>query len=60
MFSVISWLSKFGRRGDLSYGLYLYAYPVQQLLVLYAGRYLNVYTLTAVALIPTVVPNGKS
>jgi peptidoglycan/LPS O-acetylase OafA/YrhL len=42
-------LSKFGRRGDLSYGLYLYAYPIQQLLVLYAGRFLNVYTLTALA-----------
>jgi peptidoglycan/LPS O-acetylase OafA/YrhL len=41
-------LAKFGRRGDLSYGLYLYAYPIQQLLVLYAGRHLNVYTLTAI------------
>jgi peptidoglycan/LPS O-acetylase OafA/YrhL len=42
-------LSKFGRRGDLSYGLYLYAYPIQQLLVKYGGPQLNAYTLTALA-----------
>jgi peptidoglycan/LPS O-acetylase OafA/YrhL len=42
-------LTKFGRRGDLSYGLYLYAYPVQQLLVLYFGQHLNAYTLTVIA-----------
>jgi peptidoglycan/LPS O-acetylase OafA/YrhL len=42
-------LQKFGRRGDLSYGLYLYAYPVQQLLMLYAGRSLNAYSLSAIA-----------
>lgn len=29
------WFNKFGNMGDLSYGLYIYAYPVQQLIVLY-------------------------
>ena len=30
-------LQNFGRYGDFSYGMYLYAWPVQQLLVQYAG-----------------------
>ena len=28
-------LRHFGRRGDFSYGIYLYAFPIQQLLILY-------------------------
>lgn len=34
-------LSRFARYGDFSYGLYLYAYPIQQLLVLYYGPHLS-------------------
>ena len=35
-------LQRFARHGDFSYGLYLYAFPVQQLLVLYLGRCLTI------------------
>ena len=38
-------LQHFARFGDFSYGLYLYAFPIQQLLVLYFGRHLNILTL---------------
>lgn len=30
-------LESFGRRGDFSYGTYLYAFPIQQLLILWMG-----------------------
>jgi peptidoglycan/LPS O-acetylase OafA/YrhL len=29
------WMNRFGNMGDLSYGLYIYAFPVQQLIVSY-------------------------
>ncbi|MDQ2732738.1 MAG: hypothetical protein M3Y56_13855, partial [Armatimonadota bacterium] len=35
-------LSGFGRRGDFSYGIYLYAFPIQQLLVMYLPRTVSV------------------
>ncbi len=38
-------LKHFARRGDFSYGIYLYAFPVQQLLALYAGHSLNGLTM---------------
>ncbi len=38
-------LQHFARWGDFSYGLYLYAFPIQQLLVLYLGRRLTIPTL---------------
>ncbi|NUO77555.1 MAG: acyltransferase [Lysobacter sp.] len=44
-----------GRYGDLSYGLYLYAFPVQQLLVLALGAqrpYLAMLALTATVTLP--------
>jgi peptidoglycan/LPS O-acetylase OafA/YrhL len=28
----VGWMNRFGRRGDFSYGMYLYAFPVQQAL----------------------------
>jgi peptidoglycan/LPS O-acetylase OafA/YrhL len=40
-----------GRRLDLSYGIYLYAWPVQQLLVQGCGRWLNPWTLSLSVLI---------
>lgn len=46
-------LSKFGTKTDLSYGVYLYAFPVQQLLILFVGRHLSPYTLFLAALPPT-------
>ena len=42
-------LQNFGRYGDFSYGMYLYAWPVQQLLVQYAGPHLTPHRLFAVA-----------
>jgi peptidoglycan/LPS O-acetylase OafA/YrhL len=39
-----------GRRVDLSYGIYLYAWPVQQLLIQTLGPWLNPWTLSLLAL----------
>lgn len=38
-------LNHFGKYGDFSYGIYIYAWPIQQVLILYFGKYLNPYTL---------------
>jgi peptidoglycan/LPS O-acetylase OafA/YrhL len=40
---------KLGRYGDFSYGVYLYAFPVQQLLVMSAGGHMSPYLLFALA-----------
>jgi peptidoglycan/LPS O-acetylase OafA/YrhL len=40
----------FGRRIDLSYGVYLYGWPVQQLLLFYSGMKLPALALFAIAL----------
>jgi peptidoglycan/LPS O-acetylase OafA/YrhL len=40
----------FARRGDLSYGTYLYGWPIQQLLMLHFTPYLNPYSLFLIAL----------
>jgi peptidoglycan/LPS O-acetylase OafA/YrhL len=29
----VGWMARFGRRGDFSYGIYLWAFPVQQTMV---------------------------
>lgn len=34
----------FAKHGDFSYGIYLYGWPLQQLVMLFLGSYLNVYT----------------
>ena len=39
----------FARRGDLSYGLYLYGMPVQQILLQHLGKQTNTFVLTLVA-----------
>ena len=41
------------QRADLSYGIYLYAYPVQQLLIQFLGVQINPFALFALA-VPTV------
>jgi peptidoglycan/LPS O-acetylase OafA/YrhL len=33
----VGWMNRFGRGGDFSYGMYLYAFPVQQALVAVGG-----------------------
>ena len=47
-------MSRFARYGDFSYGLYLYAFPIQQLLVLYYGRRLTIPALFGSALVLTL------
>ena len=36
-----NWMHDWARRGDLSYGLYLYAFPIQMLLIHWFGPWLN-------------------
>lgn len=42
-------LQRFARYGDFSYGMYLFAFPIQQLLVRYFGTELTPYSLFLVA-----------
>lgn len=44
------WFHNFGRRGDLSYGTYLYAYPIQQTLIHVLGATIAPLLLFALAL----------
>jgi len=46
-------LQHFGRHGDFSYGMYLYAFPVQQLLVRYIPMARNPLLLTLLAFVVT-------
>jgi len=46
-------LSHIGERLDLSYGVYLYAWPVQNLLVYYFGHSLNVWAVIALVFVIT-------
>jgi peptidoglycan/LPS O-acetylase OafA/YrhL len=46
---------RFGRFGDFSYGTYLYAFPVQQILIRYSDRYTTPMHLFLVALPLTLV-----
>jgi peptidoglycan/LPS O-acetylase OafA/YrhL len=48
-------LHDFARRGDFSYGIYLYAFPIQQLIVAYGGRSLHPLALFTLALPLTVM-----
>lgn len=48
-------LQNFARNGDLSYGLYIYAWPIQEILVQRAHQYLNPYTLFGCAFAITLV-----
>lgn len=45
----------FGRRNDLSYGVYLYGWPIQQLLLFYFGQHLTSLGLFAAAILITCV-----
>jgi peptidoglycan/LPS O-acetylase OafA/YrhL len=47
-------LQRVGRANDISYGVYIYAFPVQQLLVLYGAAALGVWGFIALATICTV------
>jgi peptidoglycan/LPS O-acetylase OafA/YrhL len=45
----------FAARGDFSYGVYIYAWPVQQLLILFFQKQLNIGTLFILTLTITIV-----
>ena len=48
-------LWNFAKYGDFSYGVYLYAWPVQQLIMYYFRNYLNPYSLFLLALLITTM-----
>jgi peptidoglycan/LPS O-acetylase OafA/YrhL len=48
-------LQEWGRYGDFSYGIYVLGFPVQQLLILYAGRHLTPITLFFAAMLVTTL-----
>jgi peptidoglycan/LPS O-acetylase OafA/YrhL len=47
-------LQRFTRKGDFSYGLYLYGFPVQQLLIFYGGKALSPHALFILAFVTTL------
>lgn len=48
------WISRAGRFGDLSYGVYLYAWPVQQLVVVWLGEQAHFMSLLTVSSLITL------
>lgn len=54
-YTPLPWVSRFGKYGDFSYGLYIYAFPFQQLSVYLFGPQLGVLGLTLIAFVPTLV-----
>ena len=55
VYADVSVLRNFGRYGDFSYGIYVYAFPVQQTLMYYAGSYLNKTTFFLSAFVVTLL-----
>ena len=51
----LPWVSRFGKYGDFSYGLYIYAFPFQQLTVYLFGPQVGVLGLTLIAFVPTLI-----
>jgi len=47
-------LKHFGKYGDFSYGMYIYAFPVQQAIVFFIGK-TNPYSMFAISFIATLV-----
>lgn len=46
-------LNRFGNRGDFSYGVYIYAYPIQQMIVLYLGTSMPLWLFSALSILLT-------
>ncbi|PWT96051.1 MAG: acyltransferase [Candidatus Melainabacteria bacterium] len=53
-FAVVPYLNRFGRFGDFSYGLYVYAFPVQQTIVNYTGGHLSVFRFFCLSFVITL------
>lgn len=54
-YAPIPLISRFGKYGDFSYGMYIYAFPFQQLTVYLLGHQIGVSWLTAISLAPTLL-----
>lgn len=54
-YAPIPLISRFGKYGDFSYGMYIYAFPFQQLTVYLLGHEIGVFWLTVISLAPTLV-----
>jgi peptidoglycan/LPS O-acetylase OafA/YrhL len=48
-------LQRFGKYGDFSYGVYVYAFPIEQLLALFLGKHLQPWSMFVVGLAITLV-----
>lgn len=46
-------LNNFGRRGDFSYGVYIYAYPIQQMIVLSLGTSMPLWLFSVLSILLT-------
>ena len=53
-YAPIPLISRFGKHGDFSYGMYIYAFPFQQLVVYLLGPEIGVFQLTVISLVPTL------
>lgn len=47
-------LANFGKHGDFSYGIYIYAFPIQQAVIQIAGNAISPVSLFALTLFPTL------
>ncbi|AHL73652.1 sugar acetylase [Stutzerimonas stutzeri] len=54
-YAPIPLIARFGKYGDFSYGMYIYAFPFQQLTVYLLGHEIGVFWLTAISLAPTLL-----
>ena len=54
-YAPIPLIARFGKYGDFSYGMYIYAFPFQQLTVYLLGHEIGVFWLTVISLVPTLL-----
>ncbi|WP_313223495.1 acyltransferase family protein [Stutzerimonas nitrititolerans] len=54
-YAPLPWLARFGKYGDFSYGMYIYAFPFQQLTVYLLGHEIGIFWLTLISFVPTLV-----
>lgn len=54
-YAKIPYINKFGKYGDFSYGIYIYAFPIQQTIALFYLNNLNFLTYTTLSIILTLI-----